>query len=681
MRRPLTFFLTLALLLGAAQIHSQELNPRELFTRAYALFSNGDSRLAEELFLRTLDRGFVLEDYSLHHLGLIAVKGGNLDAARQYFSKLQQKFPDSVWVPHADLQLAKFALAEKNYPRAVELCRGLRARRAIREISDEAGYLLGQALEGAGDSRAAYAAYQELRRASPLSPWDAPARKAAAALREKSPELFDLPTTEALLAEGELLAREQAYGDAERLYRKLLEPTPEGNFRPRVLAALGNVYRAERKREEAIPVLAEIVQTFPESAEAPAALQQLAQIYWNRDEDAKALEHFKLLKERYPKSPGADYAELSSAKIYESSGKGDDALAAYQNISQRASESQTREEAAWRAAWIYYLRRDDANANAAFKRLASGKDGAKYRAAALYWQARTAARMEQSDEAKRLFLAVLNDPEENYYQSAAARRLARMGVATEEKKPAEPTVLTMTLPALGPAQTFHFSRAQELADLALGPWAVAELDEVRNLGAEDLSLRLLLMREYARNGAYARSVALAYQIQFPRASDDLARYRYPLAYWNAIQKLAKETGLDPYLVVSLIRQESLFDPKAVSPAAAHGLMQLLPSTAARVAARIGYLAPQRERLFEPELNLNLGIHHLKELLDRYSNNLVKAVAAYNAGENAVGRWETRLAGAEDDEFIERIPYPETQLYVKLVLRNLRVYKKLYGEQK
>jgi soluble lytic murein transglycosylase len=667
--------------LFSSPIHAQEQSPREQFARAYGLFSQGYLRPAEELLLRTVDRGFLLEDYSLQYLGLIAVKGGNLDAPRQYFSQLQKKFPDSIWAPHADLQLAKFALAENNYPRAVELCRSLRARRSPKEISDEAGYLLAQAYEAAGDSKQAYAAYQELRRGSPLSSWDAPARKAVAALREKSPDLFGLATPEALLGEGELLAREQAYGDAERLHRKLLEQTPQGNFRPKILAALGNLYRAQRKREEAIPVLAEIAQSFSDSPEAPAALSQLAQIYWNRDEDAKALEYFKLLKERYPKSSGADYAELASAKIYESSGKGDDALAAYQNIAKQASESQTREEAAWRAAWIYYLRRDDANANAAFKQLAAGKDGAKYRAAALYWQARTAARMEQSDEAKRLFIAVLDDPEESYYKSPAARWLARIGVAAEEKKPAEPAVSTMTLPTLGPAQLFHFSRAQELAELALNPWAVAELDEVKNLGADELSLRLLLMREYARNGAYARSVALASQIQYPRSAEELARYRYPLAYWDTVQKLAKKNGLDPYLVVALIRQESLFDPKAVSPAAAHGLMQLLLSTAARVAARIGHSAPQREKLFEPELNLNLGIHHLKELLERYSNNLVKAVAAYNAGENAVGRWETRFAGTDDDEFIERIPYPETQLYVKLVLRNLRVYRKLYGEQK
>src|SRR6185369_10752625 len=216
------------------------------------------------------------------------------------------------------------------------------------------------------------------------------------------------------------------------------------------------------------------------------------------------------------------------------------------------------------------------------------------------------------------------------------------------------------------------SRAHELGELTLQPSAVAELDEARSLASEDLALRLLLLREYARNGAYQRIVALSNQQPLARYGDELARYRYPLAYWDSVQKYSKDTGIDPYLVVSLIRQESLFDPKAISPASAHGLMQLLHSTAARTAARLKLSAPPREKLYDPEVNLKLGIHHLKELLQRFSNNSVKAVAAYNAGENAVSRWETRFAGMEDDEFVERIPYTETQLYVKLVLRNLRV---------
>jgi soluble lytic murein transglycosylase len=133
--------------------------------------------------------------------------------------------------------------------------------------------------------------------------------------------------------------------------------------------------------------------------------------------------------------------------------------------------------------------------------------------------------------------------------------------------------------------------------------------------------------------------------------------------------------------LALIRQESLFDTHARSPATALGLMQLIPATAARVAKQLGLPAPSHEALFQPEVNVGLGTQYLKDLLQRYSNNWFKALAAYNAGEAAVDRWEKEIATDDTEEFVERIPYVETRGYVKLVLRNHRIYKRLYESQK
>jgi soluble lytic murein transglycosylase len=148
-----------------------------------------------------------------------------------------------------------------------------------------------------------------------------------------------------------------------------------------------------------------------------------------------------------------------------------------------------------------------------------------------------------------------------------------------------------------------------------------------------------------------------------------------------IQQKAQERELDPYLILALIRQESLFDTRARSPATALGLMQLLPSTAARVAKQIGMPPPSNEQLFQPEINLTLGTQYLKDLLQRYSNDWFKAIAAYNAGESAVDRWEKELLTDDIEEFVERIPYLETRGYVKLVMRNHRIYKRLYDQPK
>ena len=186
---------------------------------------------------------------------------------------------------------------------------------------------------------------------------------------------------------------------------------------------------------------------------------------------------------------------------------------------------------------------------------------------------------------------------------------------------------------------------------------------------------MTLIQEYVRNRGFDRSVKLAYQLYDP--SGELKHYSYPLAYWETVQKNAVKRGLDPYLVLALVRQESLFDSQALSPASAFGLMQLLPSTAGQEAKRMGLPPPEIEKLYDPDLNIILGTQHLKGLLQIYSNNIVKAVAAYNAGKNAVDRWERKLSALDQEEFIERITYRETRLYVKLVLRNYWIYKNLY----
>ncbi|HET8563672.1 MAG TPA: lytic transglycosylase domain-containing protein, partial [Candidatus Binatia bacterium] len=214
--------------------------------------------------------------------------------------------------------------------------------------------------------------------------------------------------------------------------------------------------------------------------------------------------------------------------------------------------------------------------------------------------------------------------------------------------------------------------------ISLHHLAVGELDEISGMSKQQTRLRSLLMREYAINQAYARSVAIANQL--PSSAPDRARFRYPLAYWESIQQKAQERELDPYLILALVRQESLFDARARSPAFALGLMQLLPSTATRIAKQLGFPPPSNEGLFQPDLNLTLGSQYLKDLLQRYSNNWFKALAAYNGGESAVDRWEKEIITDDQDEFIERIPYPETRTYVKLVMRNHRIYRTLYSRK-
>jgi soluble lytic murein transglycosylase len=152
---------------------------------------------------------------------------------------------------------------------------------------------------------------------------------------------------------------------------------------------------------------------------------------------------------------------------------------------------------------------------------------------------------------------------------------------------------------------------------------------------------------------------------------------YPLSYWDDIRAEASKRSLDPYLVASIIRQESGFEPLVVSNAGAVGLMQIMPAEAGRIAAEAGIPGVTREKLFEPVTNIAVGSAEYSQKLAGAGGNPILAVAAYNAGEEAVGKWLARTPVDDVDVFVEAIPYAETRLYVKSVTRNRFEYRRIY----
>lgn len=156
------------------------------------------------------------------------------------------------------------------------------------------------------------------------------------------------------------------------------------------------------------------------------------------------------------------------------------------------------------------------------------------------------------------------------------------------------------------------------------------------------------------------------------------RVIFPWPLRDLIEAEAEKFGIDPYVLAALIRQESSFLPGVTSSAGARGIMQLMPKTAAHVARRIG-VSWNRSLLPVADANVHIGVAHLAALLRRYEGNVVYSLAAYNAGGGAVSRWLRDSGASEPHFFIEQIPYDETRNYVKVVLRNLNLYRALYGE--
>ena len=151
---------------------------------------------------------------------------------------------------------------------------------------------------------------------------------------------------------------------------------------------------------------------------------------------------------------------------------------------------------------------------------------------------------------------------------------------------------------------------------------------------------------------------------------------YKLEYSEYVYKYAKENDIDPYLIFSIIKSESNFERNIESSSVAIGLMQLMETTAKEQAAKLN-MEYTKEILYNPEINLQLGINYLNVLLDYYDQNYVLAFAAYNAGIGNVQNWIKEGIIQPNGRDIENIPFKETNMYVRKVIKTYEIYKDLY----
>ena len=288
--------------------------------------------------------------------------------------------------------------------------------------------------------------------------------------------------------------------------------------------------------------------------------------------------------------------------------------------------------------------------------------------AARYWEARSLERVGQRADAERRWRAIVTDSPLSYYAMLSAARLGIPGwtppggADSASHRPAVDSAVAriLTLQQLGMEVESRFEMDALVTQ--------AERTPVEAGTIADALLRV---------GDPARALRVATRAS-ARAPGDraLLRAAYPIVNPSALVDEAHRDALDPALVAGLIRQESSWNPHAVSAVGARGLMQLMPDVGAAVARSRRYPLWNSALLFEPDVSLELGMAHLATSLPSGAS-VARALAAYNAGASRVVRWAQR-PGADDAElFTEWIPFTETRDYVRIVQRNAQVYRSLY----
>lgn len=289
--------------------------------------------------------------------------------------------------------------------------------------------------------------------------------------------------------------------------------------------------------------------------------------------------------------------------------------------------------------------------------------------ASRYWAARAIERTGNRADAERRWREILATSPLSYYAQLSARRLRAAAWA----------------PPSGPDTVAHvravdsaLARVAALARLGMDVESRLELDALAENAERVPADAAAVAQGLAAAGHHSRALRVAVKaLDGGTGSRALLRAAYPVVHADALVEEARRHGLDPALVAGLIRQESSFNPGAVSPAGARGLMQLMPAVGASVARGRGYPLWNQALLLDPDVSLELGTSHLATSLTR-GTPPVRALAAYNAGGSRLARW-LRRPGADDPElFAEWIPYAETRDYVRIVQRNAEIYRSLYG---
>lgn len=659
---------------------------RAAFAQAYDTFRHGDAARALPIFRALVTSYPELADYDLYFIGVIDIRLQQEEAAEAALGQLIRDYPSSVKALPGTLELGKLLLNQDRVDQARPLLQSAAAA-ADSSIAQNARLGLAEIDERNGAYARAYAEFMQLRHDAIGSAAARSAKEHALTLRQQHPEL--MPAGLERLEEARLLLREHDDSAALQVADSLLRCADCSLSRAeRSEAALVMAQAAQglERTDEALRLLRDVVDRFPATDSARQALFRYATILWNQDRDDAALQAFAEFTTRYAHQPKADEALYAIGRIHQSAGRSDAAIRSFNELARTYPQSALAAEGRWRIGWLHYLARDWSAAADSFGRAAARAPSARHRSEAIYWQARALEHGSDRGAARELYAQIIEREPTDYYAMWAEHRvrgsaaLTTAAVAGAIDPP--PTVGDPATPAtVGPTDSFHLDRWRELRAAGVYGLGRGELAAIERLHRDDPGMLRFLLRAYPTVDGFAPALRLLRRSggATDLSDDQRERLLYPLAFWHSVSREARASALDPLLVEAVMRQESLFDPEVRSPANAWGLLQLLPETAKRVAHANGIDAPLD--LTQPDLNVQLGTRYLTDLLARFNGDLLKAIAAYNGGENAVEKWERRFAGLEPDEFVESISFRETRDYVKRVISNYRTYQQLYVENR
>jgi len=636
-----------------------------------------DHRYPEAIsdFIQAKRFGEALADYADYLAAQAAIQSGRAGDAYPLLDHFADHYPDSIFAATAPVQLATAHLQQDDAPGALSVLTPLANTPQSQPVDFR--YTLARAYQLTGDTTHAAPIFRAIYASSPFT---FEASQSAAQLQAMGAPLSAAERK----THADALFNAKRYGEAGAEYnaigRNNPQLTPADRDALTLYAAVCDFKLKNLTRRD--------IERLPDTNDDTAALKLYMLAELSRDEDDRAGHDALIaqLVERFPASRWLEEALYSGGNMYLLNHDAAQAIVHYSTLVRLFPNSTYAPSAHWRAAWMNYRKRNYSEAARLMDEQIVRYPGGLEIPAALYWRGRIYEDEEHNFPQAVNYYRRLSDVYADYYYANLARqRLAVLG-AQPAVAPAPPLNAAQQGPDPDltgdlPENDIHLIKARMLANAALNEYIAPEISS----SPTSTEWGALAQAEiYVSYGEVTRALQSMKRSSIPFFT--LPMDQVPAIYWQLLfpqpywKELVADSGannLDPYLVAALIRQESEFNPAAISPANAYGLMQLLPSVGKSLAKKRGIKGFSTSQLLDPTINLELGAINLKQAIDRYAGQVEYALAAYNAGDTPVRQWLASNDYKDVPEFVESIPYSETREYVQAILRNREMYRALY----
>lgn len=662
------------------------------FLRGYLHYSAQNYAAAiDALDLRSIGANTSLGDYAIFYRAESEMAMNAKSEALRDFGIVYTQHPESLKAREARLRAAEMALALGDPDSAIKELESM-----VEARDSDAHYLTAQAYEMKGKSDRAIKRYRSIYFELPAARASDQAAARLAALGA-SVEL-NPPSLEEARARFDARFEARQYWEAARAYDEMLGRFPEVERVDEIQLRHGMSLLYAKQPAQAVLPLTRVSGRNSELHAQALFHQADALRRSNRAGESSVI--LDRLLNQYPKTRQAEQGLYDFASYLDKQGRAAEAASRFRQLVALYPKSEYAAEASYEIGWQAYQAKNFAEAAHTLERhLATYRyPETKFIGEAGFWAAKSQERLGNKSRALALYDLVSERYKYGYHGYVAGLRAGALRASDSRLKPEEAKpgselerIERNMLHVEGVQETAtesesrRVAKADDLEVVGLSDLAIKELNEALESAPSSPRLNLRLAELYSRRGDNFQATLIlrrGYPDIYSYRDSDLPREAweifFPMVRWDTIKEEARRYGIDPYMAAGLIRQESVFNPNAISRVGARGLMQVMPATGQLVAKRQGVGQITASDLYNPALNIKLGMSYLAQMLGEF-RRIEYAAAAYNAGPGRARRWIAERGAMDIEDWIEAIPFSETRGYVQGVLRYTANYRRFYKD--